>query len=47
MNRIDAPIRAQDAKAGPEALFGMRPVASTATISPSVLGPILPAHRRN
>src|SRR5260370_40925373 len=25
MNRIDAPIRAQDAKAGPEALFGMRP----------------------
>src|ERR1700722_4311967 len=25
MNRIDAPIRAQDAEAGPEALFGMRP----------------------
>src|SRR5271167_2582249 len=25
MNRIDTPIRAQDAKAGPEALFGMRP----------------------
>ena len=24
-DRIDAPIRAQDAKAGPEALFGMRP----------------------
>jgi hypothetical protein len=25
VNQIDAPIRAQDAKAGPEAIFGMRP----------------------
>jgi hypothetical protein len=45
--RIDAAIKTQDAKAGTKTLFGMPPAGETAAISPSVLGPILAAQRRN
>ena len=46
-DRIEAATRAQNAEAGAEPLFGMRPAGSTALIKPSVFGPILPAQRRN
>ena len=43
---IDAAIEPQNAEAGAESLFGCSRLASTATISPSVLGPIFAAQWR-
>ena len=43
-DRIEAAVRAQNAKAGAEPLFGMRPAGEHGA---DQAFPILPAHRRN
>lgn len=45
--RVEAAIGAQNAEAGAESLFGMRPAGEHGADQPSVVGPILLAQRRN